>query len=62
MTAQANNNEQSKQSGDDGILENIARAIDPPSREVSDEELIDPGTHARKSGEKENKPNSPNSK
>lgn len=27
----------------EGVLEKIARAIDPPSREVSDAELIDPG-------------------
>jgi hypothetical protein len=30
---------------DDGMLEKIARAIDPPSREVSDAELIDPGAN-----------------
>jgi hypothetical protein len=28
---------------DDSLLEDLARAIDPPGREVSDEELKDPG-------------------
>jgi hypothetical protein len=55
----ANNTEKSKQTGDDSVLEKIARAIDPPSREISDEELIDPGKNIPDSpaiGNKENKP------
>lgn len=28
---------------DDGLLERIAREIDPPGREVSDQDLKDPG-------------------
>jgi hypothetical protein len=30
----------------DGKLEKIARAIDPPAREISDAELIDPGSNS----------------
>jgi hypothetical protein len=28
---------------DESILEKVAQAIDPPSREISDEEILDPG-------------------
>jgi hypothetical protein len=62
MNTPANNTEKSKQTGDDSVLEKIARAaraIDPPSREISDEELIDPGKNIPDSpaiGNKENKP------
>ncbi len=56
MNAQRNDAEKSTQSADDGILEKIARAIDPPSREVSDEELIDPGANTPDSNPKGNKP------
>lgn len=30
---------------DDGMLEKLAQTIDPPSREISDEELADPGAN-----------------
>lgn len=30
---------------DDGMLEKLARIIDPSGREISDEELSDPGTY-----------------
>jgi len=33
------------QSGEDGLLEKLARIIDPSGREISDDELIDPGTY-----------------
>jgi hypothetical protein len=64
-TAPENNTEKSKQTGDDSVLEKIARAIDPPSREISDEELIDPGKNIPDSpaiGNKENKPKPPDAK
>lgn len=32
--------------GDDSVLEKVARTIAPPSREVSDAELIDPGANS----------------
>ena len=32
--------------GDEGVLEKIAKTIAPPSREVSDAELIDPGANS----------------
>lgn len=38
--------ESANQKEDEGKLEKIARAIAPPSREVSDAELIDPGANA----------------
>lgn len=28
---------------DEGVLEKLARTVDPPSREISDEEILDPG-------------------
>jgi hypothetical protein len=34
-----------KKDKDQGLLEKIAHTIDPPSREVSDDELIDPGAN-----------------
>jgi hypothetical protein len=36
---------QGKDEGDEGLLERIAKAIDPPGRDVSDDELIDPGSN-----------------
>ena len=30
---------------DKGILEKVAHAVDPPSREISDEEILDPGAN-----------------
>jgi len=38
-------NEASKQDKDDGLLEKLARLLDPSGREISDAELIDPGSN-----------------
>jgi hypothetical protein len=35
---------------DPGLLEKTAQLIDPPGREVSDDELIDPGSNVPGSG------------
>lgn len=35
-----------KRDGDEGVVDKIARTIAPPSREVSDDELADPGAHS----------------
>jgi hypothetical protein len=65
MDTDTSGNRKSKNSGDDGILEDIARAIDPPSREISDEELNDPGANTPDSSspasdkEKQRKPAAP---
>jgi hypothetical protein len=45
-TGKDNTGESANRRDDDGVLEKIARAIDPPSREVSDAELIDPGANS----------------
>ena len=34
-----------KQNTDKGMLERIANTIDPPSRDISDDELLDPGSN-----------------
>jgi hypothetical protein len=47
MNTQNNDSDKSVSSkNDEGLLEKIARAIDPPSRETSDAELIDPGSNS----------------
>lgn len=38
-------NRAGKQGKDEGTLEKVARFIDPPGREISDEELSDPGAN-----------------
>jgi hypothetical protein len=40
-----NSNESKQESKDKGVLEKVAQTIDPPSREISDDELIDPGSN-----------------
>lgn len=40
-----NRNTDAKQGKDEGVLEKIARTIDPSGREISDDELIDPGSN-----------------
>lgn len=37
------NTDKPDQEKDKGTLEKIAQVIDPPGREISDDELIDPG-------------------
>ncbi len=41
----APDNNESKQGKDEGVLERLAQTIDPPSREISDDELSDPGAN-----------------
>jgi hypothetical protein len=38
-------NADSKQGKEEGAMEKIAHTIDPSGREISDDELIDPGAH-----------------
>jgi hypothetical protein len=45
MTVPKDDTGKSKPADDDGLLVKIARAINPPSREVSDAELSDPGAN-----------------
>jgi hypothetical protein len=43
-----------EEKSDEGTLEKIAKAIDPPSTDVSDDELIDPGANIRDFPPKQN--------
>jgi hypothetical protein len=45
-TDKSGNNNAANRDEDKGTLEKIAETIAPPSREVSDEELIDPGANS----------------
>ena len=45
MNIRKSGTDRSENTKDEGVLEKIAKVIDPPSREVSDAELIDPGTN-----------------
>jgi hypothetical protein len=45
MENKPNPNDASRQRKDDGLLEKLARLIDPSGREISDAELIDPGSN-----------------
>jgi hypothetical protein len=45
MQNKPNPNDASKQDKDDGLLEKLARLLDPSGREISDAELIDPGSN-----------------
>lgn len=45
MKSNMNRGADTKQGKDDGMLEKIARTIDPSGREISDDELIDPGAN-----------------
>jgi hypothetical protein len=40
------NDNAGKRNEDEGVLERIAKTIAPPSREVSDAELVDPGANS----------------
>jgi hypothetical protein len=42
---------------DEGKLEKIAKAIDPPGTDVSDDELIDPGANTREFPSRQNETN-----
>jgi hypothetical protein len=55
MNMQKSDDGKLEQTGDDGLLVKIARKINPPSREVSDEELIDPGANTPDSPAKDDK-------
>jgi hypothetical protein len=45
MNNQMNDSNKSKNEEDESALEKMAKFIDPPSREVSDAELKDPGAN-----------------
>lgn len=45
MNPKTSGSDESKQGKEDGALEKMAKFIDPPGREISDDELSDPGAN-----------------
>lgn len=45
MNRQTNDAGSGKTGKEEGMLEKLAHAVEPPSREISDDELIDPGAN-----------------
>lgn len=47
MNSNTNRGTDTKQGKEEGMLEKIAHTIDPSGREISDDELIDPGANIK---------------
>lgn len=47
MNRHMNRGADKKQGKDEGMLEKIADTVDPSGREISDDELIDPGANIK---------------
>lgn len=62
MTRPHNDTNAGKQDKDQGALEKLANVIDPASREVSDDEIFDPGTNIPSSDRVLNESEAPPSK
>ncbi|GIZ52844.1 hypothetical protein [Noviherbaspirillum aridicola] len=45
MNRNANDAGTGKGGKNEGMLEKLAQAVDPPGREISDEEILDPGAN-----------------